>query len=126
MGCGRVHERHLRPLGAWTRRLVDEADAARLEVGERRRNVLDAQRDVVDAGTALLDEFRNGRIGRGRFEQLQGGLSDRDEVRPDTLRPHVLGRLDVEAERVPVERQRLVDVLDRDADVIENSSHLES
>ena len=41
-------------LGAGPRLFVDEPRAARLELGERGVDVVDAQRDVVQAGAALV------------------------------------------------------------------------
>ena len=40
-------------------------------------------------------------------------------MRPHPLRRHLLGRFDGQAERVAIERQRLIQVGDGDADVIE-------
>ena len=41
-------------------------------------------------------------------------------MRPHALRADLFGCLDRETERIPVERKRLVDVLNGDADVIED------
>ena len=119
----RVDERDQRAFRARPRRLVDQPHALRLQLRQRRRDVVDAQRDVVDAGPALLDVLRDRRIGRRRFEQLERRLADRNEVRAHPLRRHLLGRLDLEPERVAIERQRRVEVLDRNADVIEPRLH---
>ena len=43
-------------------------------------------------------------------------------MRPHALRADLFGGLDRETERVPVERERLVDVLNGDADVIEDGA----
>ena len=67
----RVDERDQRPFGARPRLLVDQPDAARLELRQRGVDVLDAQRDVMEAGPALLDVFRDRRVGRGRLEQFE-------------------------------------------------------
>ncbi len=123
VGRPRVNERHLRALGARTRLLVHEAHAARLQVRQDRADVLHAQRDVMDARPALLDELRDRGIGRGRFEQFERGRPDRDEMGPDTLRLHLLRRFDLEAERVAIEGERVVDVLHRDPHMIEDSFH---
>ena len=79
-------------------------DAARLQLRERGADVVDAQRDVVQPGAALLDVLRDRRLRRGRLEQLEARLADRDEVRAHALRRDLLGRLDLEAERVAIER----------------------
>ena len=65
------HARLRRP-GA--RLLVDQANAAALQMRERGLDVVHAQRHVMHAGPRLLQVFRNRRIGRGGLEQLQRRL----------------------------------------------------
>src|SRR5205809_7555666 len=77
----------------------------------------------MKARTALLDVLRDRRRWRGRFQQLEPRVAHRREMRPHLLRRHILGRLDVEAERVAVKSQRGVEILDGNADVIENGPH---
>ena len=91
----------------------------RLEPRQRRRDVVHAQRDVVQARAPLLEISSQSASPRRRLEQLQRRFPGRDEVRPHPLRRDVLGRLDLEAERVAIEREGLVQVRDGDADVIE-------
>ena len=67
--------------------------------------------------------FAIGESGGRRLEQFERRLADRHEVRPDALRGHLLGRLDVQAERVAVERQGLREVAHGDADVIQCRFH---
>ena len=67
--------------------------------------------------------FAIGESGDGRFEKLEAGFADRDEVRAHLLRRDVFGRFDVQAERVAIERERGVEILHRDPDVIENGFH---
>ena len=55
MRAGRVDERDQRAFGAAPRLLVDEPDAAGLELRERRVDVVHAQRDVVQARTAFIE-----------------------------------------------------------------------
>ena len=45
-------------------------------------------------------------------------------MRPHLLARHLLGRLDLESERVAIEPQRRFEILHRDADVVENSLHI--
>ena len=94
------------------------------ELGQRGVNVVDAKRDVMKAGAALLDELRDRRLRRRRHEQLETRLSDRHEVRPHLLARHLLGRFDLEPERVAIEPERGFEILHRDADVIEDSLHV--
>ena len=56
-----------------------------------------------------------------RFEQLELRLAHRHEVRPNVLRRDFFGRLDLEAKRVAIERERRRQILHRDADAIEDS-----
>ena len=125
-----MNERDERAFGAVARLVVDEFDAARLELSQRGANVVDAQRDVMKAGAALLDESGDRRPGRGRQEQFQAHsgapvtrLADRHEMRLHLLARHVLGRFDLESERVAIKPQGGVEIFHRDADVIENGLH---
>ena len=123
MRARRVDEGDQRVLGAGPRLLVDQPGAARLELRQRGVDVVHAQRDVVQARAALVGVLRDRRIGRGRFEQFQLGLADRQEMRAHALRGDLFGRFDLEAERVAIERERRREILHRDADVIEDSLH---
>ena len=98
-------------------------DAARLELRERRVDVVDAQRDVMQARAALVDVLRDRRVGRRRLEQLELRLADRHEVRAHALRRDLFRRFDLEPERVAIERERRGEIRDRDADVIEDGFH---
>ena len=73
-------------------------------------DVVDAQRDVVNARAALLDVSGDRRISGRRFEQLERRLADRDEMRAHALRRDFLRRLDLEAERIAIERERCVEI----------------
>ena len=122
--CARwVNERHQRAFGAGPRLLVDQPHAARFELREDRADVLDPQRDVMQAGAALLEIPGNRRVRRGRFEELELGLANRYEMRADVLRHDLFRRLDLEAKRVAIKRKRGLEILDRNADVIEESLH---
>jgi hypothetical protein len=44
-------------------------------------------------------------------------------VRPDTLRQDLLARVDLQSERIAIERQRAFEILHGDADVIEERLH---
>src|SRR5882762_2789128 len=100
-----------RAFRAGARLVVDQPGAAGLQLLERSADVVDAQRDVVQARPALLDIPRNRGFRRGGFEQLQLRLAHRYEMRPHALRRDLLRRLDLEAERVAVERERRREVL---------------
>src|SRR5215831_19497669 len=118
-----MNERHLRALGSRAWLLVDEPSAAGLQLRERRGDVVNAKGDVVQARPPLLDVPGDRRVGRGRFEQLEARLPDRDEVGAHALRLHILRRINRKAQRIAVERERGIKILDRNADVIEYRSH---
>src|SRR5471030_1095214 len=99
MSAGWVQERHQRAFGAGPRLFVDEPHAARLELRERRANVLDPQRDVMQAGAPLLEIPGDRRVRRGRFKKLEARFAHRYEMRADALRHDVFGRLDLETKR---------------------------
>ena len=108
--AGRMDERDQRAVRAGPRRFVDQADAFFLQPGEDGADVVDAQGEVVNTGSPLGDVPGNRRVVGSRFEQLDGGLAGRDEVRAHALRRDLLGGLDLEPERVAIELQRLVQV----------------
>ena len=118
-----VNEGDQRAFGAGPRLLVDQPRASRLQLRERGADVVDAQRDVVQARAALVGVLRDRRIGRGRLEQLQLRFADRQKVGADALRGDLFGRFDLEPKRVAVERERRRQVAHRDADVIEDGLH---
>src|SRR5437588_1088221 len=123
-GAGGMNECDQRSFGAGARLLVYEPYAARLQSRERLRDVVDAQRDVVQPRPALLDVLRDGRIRRRPFEQLQLRAADRDEVGAHALRRDLLGRFDLQPERVAIEGERGGQVFHGNADVIENGFHI--
>src|SRR5690606_18522084 len=55
----RMDERDERVVRTGTRNFVDQAHAFGLQLRERRDDVVDAKRDVVEAGSAPGDELRN-------------------------------------------------------------------
>src|SRR5438552_14948053 len=113
-----------RALRAWARPVVDHAHPARPELIDSGVNVVDAQRDVVQSWTALVDIPGDCRFRGSRLEQLELRLPDGDEMRAHALTRHLLGWFDLQAQRVAVERQRRGQILNRDADVIEDGFHL--
>jgi hypothetical protein len=78
---------------------------------------------MVQPRPALVHVTGDRRLRRGRLEQLEVRFADRDEMRAHRLAGDLLRRLDLEAEGIPVERQRGAQIFHRDADVIEDRSH---
>ena len=108
------------PSAPGPRLLVDEPHAARLQVRERRADVLDAQRDVMDARDRASRRY----LAIAESGAVASSSSSADcpagmKCARTRWLAHLLGGLDSQAERVAIERQRLVEVLHRDADVIE-------
>ena len=120
----RVDERDEPVFGARARRLVDEPRPALLQLRERGVDVVHPQRDVVQAGTALLHVLRDCGIRRCRLEKFELGLAHRDEMRAHALRCDFLGRFDLEAQGIAIERQRRRQILHGDSDVIQNGFHV--
>ena len=118
-----MDERHARAVSTGSRYLVDQLHASLAQLGKRRIEVLDPQGDVVQPRSVPVDEPRDRRLGRRGLEQLERRLPHRDEHRAHALRWHVVRRRHLEAQRVAIERQRLVQAADRDADVIERRLH---
>src|SRR5688572_3168316 len=118
-----MDEGHQRALGTRPRLIVDQPHPASLQLRERRPDVVDAERHMMEAWAALLDKPGDRRIAGGRLEQFQGSRADRNEVRANPLRHHLFGGFDLQTQRIAIERQRLRDVADSDADVIERGSH---
>jgi hypothetical protein len=90
---------------------------------QRRAQVVHAQRDVVQPRSPPGQKAGNRRIGGRGFEEFERRAAGVEQVRPDPLGDHVLGPLDLEAQRVAVEGQRLVEALHCDADVVEHRLH---
>ena len=57
-----MKECDLRAARADTRLLIDHADALRHEIGDRVLDVVDAQRNVLNALAVLLNVLRNGAV----------------------------------------------------------------
>src|SRR3990167_9088048 len=81
--------------------------------------LLDLQRDVVNALAALRDELGDDGILRRGFEQLQARLAERQQGHAHLLAGKGLEAGDAQAEGVAVELQRLVERAHGDADVLE-------
>src|SRR5262249_49916410 len=83
------------PSAPWTGVLTDQTGAPRLQMRERRPDVVDVERDVVQPGTAFFKKPRDRRVSRRRLQQLELRFANRNERRAHPLRGHLLGRLDL-------------------------------
>lgn len=104
--------------GAAPRRGVDRLDAGRAEGGEGGVDVVDLDRDVVEARAALLEKAPDRSVGRRRLEQLEEDTAEAVEGRPDLLGRDLLGADADGAEALP-DRRRLGDRPDGYGDVRE-------
>lgn len=114
----RMDERDLEPEQARARRLVDQVGAGIGELRERRTEVAHLVRHVVHAGPALRQEPADRRVLGERLEQLDAAAADAERRRPDALVPHRRPVLDLRAEEPLVRAQGLVEVDDRNAQVM--------
>ena len=89
------------------------------EVSQRSADVGDGVGDVVHARPAPREEAADGRVVAERRQELDPAVADADRRGLDTLLVHALAMLDAGAEQPLVGRHRLVEVLDRDADVMD-------
>src|SRR5688572_2199400 len=86
-------------------------------------DVFHAQRHVMNAWLPPGDVGRDRRVGRSGLEQLQPGLTYRDGMHAHTFACHFFRGVHVQAQALAVEGERFLDVLDRNADVVEDSLH---
>src|SRR5205085_10529102 len=115
----RVDERDLEAEEPLPRLVVDQLRAAFGEVRQRLAQVVDLVGDVVHARPAVREELADRRVGAERGEQLDAALADADRSRLDALLRHELAVLELGAEEPLIRRERLVEVLDGDAEVVD-------
>ena len=104
-------------------RLVDQLDAVGLESGELRAEIGGFERDVVDARPALREELADRRVGAERGEQFDAGVPKPQRRRLDALVLDTLTVLERGAEERRPARDRGVQVVDGDPDVVDASGH---
>src|SRR3954464_15929712 len=103
----------------WLR--VDQLRAAGREIGERGTDVRNLVRDVVHSGPAVREELADRRLGAERREQLHAAAPPGDGRRLDALLGDGRAVLDLRAEEPFVGRHRLVEILDRDAEMVDSA-----
>ena len=109
---------------AASRRLVDQLGTHFREVRESRADVVDLIRDVVHPGAALGEEAADRSVLAQRAQQLQPALADADEGRFDPLLLHPRAVLEPRAEQALVGVERVVEVIDRETDVMHGGGRL--
>jgi len=98
---------------------VDELDTVRRERVQLGLHIVDLVRDVVHPRASLGDELPDGRVLAERAKQLDPALADEHGRCLDALVRHAGAVLELGAEEPLVGRERLVEVLDRDAEVMD-------
>ena len=99
--------------------LVDELDAVARQAVELGPDVGDLERDVVHPGTALGEEPPHRRVGAEGGQELDPPVSDPERGRLDSLLDEPLAVLELRAEQAAVGRDRGVQILDGDPDVVD-------
>ncbi len=116
----RVDKRDLEPEEPSMRTLVDQLGSFRSKLVERLADVLDLVRDVVHPWAALGEKLPDRRLLAERGEQLDAVLSDPQRGGLDALIRHGLAVLEQRTEEPLVGRNRLVEVGDRDAQMMDS------
>ena len=111
-GCTKAIRRPLAPVRGISS--MSRYPAARQAV-EGGVEIGDAVADVVDAGTTALEKLRDRTVRGERSEQLDLRLPERQ--RHDGRAVGLLGGMRGEAEHIPIERERRVDVGHGDSDM---------
>lgn len=117
----RVDEGHLEPEHALPRLGVDQLDALRSELGERRADVVHLVGDVMHTGAALREEAADGRVLAERSHQLDATVADAQQGRLDALLLDGGAMLEPAAEEALVRLHRLVQVGNGHANVVNPS-----
>src|SRR3954447_7212625 len=114
-----VDERYLQAEEPRPRLRVDQLDAGGREPLELAAQVVDAVGDVVHAGAAPGEEAADRRVVAERAEQLDAPRADAERCRLDTLLIDRRAVLDLAAEQLSVGTDRLVEIRDGDAHVVD-------
>jgi hypothetical protein len=114
-----MDERDLQAEEPPARGLVDQLDPVRPEAVELGGHVRDLEGDVVEARSALCEEPADGRVRTERGEQLDPRAADRERRGLDALILDARAMVDDRAEQRGVGRDRGVEIVDGDADVVD-------
>ncbi len=116
-----MNERDPESVQAAPRLLVDQPVAGSGESGELGPHVIDLERHVMQPRATALHEPTDGRVGRSCLEQLDAIGADAQRCRLDALLVQKLAMLEDRAEQPLVAPDRLVEVVNGDADVVDSS-----
>src|SRR5918995_1507412 len=115
----RMDECNLEAEEAGARLLVDELSPAVGEVAQGRGEIVDLVGDVVHAGPALGEELADGRLLPEGTHQLDPALTHSHGHCLDALVLERAAMLDAAAEQSLVGADRLVEILDRDSQMVD-------
>src|SRR5580658_8443419 len=107
------------PAGAGPRRLVDQPAPVGPDVGERRADVVNAEGEMMDPLSPLVEELPDRRLRTGRFEELEMALPGLQERDADPLALDVLGGGPTATDHRFVLRERLGEGPDGDPEVVD-------
>jgi hypothetical protein len=99
--------------------LVDELGARVLELAERLLEVGALERHVMHAGAAPGEEAPDRRVFPGRRQELHARVADEERDRDDALLGKSVAVLDRRPEESLVRRDRFLEVVDRDAEMMD-------
>jgi len=114
-----MHERDLEPEEALPRLVVDQLDTLFGELVDRGANVGHLVSDMVHPGPPLGEELADRSLIAERGQQLDATRADRQGGRLDALCWNRLAMLEAGSEDPLVRRHRFVEVLDRNAYVVD-------
>jgi hypothetical protein len=118
-----MDEGDLEPEQAATRADVDELGSLRGKPLELLADVVDLEGDVMHPRTALGEELPHRCVRTERGEQLHTPVADAERCGLDSLIGHELAVLELGAEKPLIGRNRSVEIIDRDAEVVNPPKH---
>jgi len=114
-----MNERDLEPEEPGPRLLVDQLHAVGPEPRELGGQIRDGKRDVVHPGAASREKAADRGVRAERVEELDPRVADSERRRLDPLLRHDRAMLDRRAEETGVRLDGAVEVVDRDAEVMD-------
>jgi len=115
-----MHERDLETEEPVPRLFVDQLGPPGGELAERRADVVDLEGHMVHSRPALAEELAYGRVLAERGQQLDPVRTDPQRRGLDPLLRNGLPPLERSTEEPLVGRNRLVEILDRDAKMMDS------